>query len=494
MAENYDVVIVGAGVVGSMVARWLSRYKLNILWIEKEADICTGASGANTAIVHAGYDPLPGTLKAKYNVAANPMWDQLAGDLNFPFERRGDFVVAIGPEELPKLQALYDQGKQNGVPGMRMLSGNEVRRREPNVSPEVSGALWASTGGICDPWAVVIAAAENAVTNGVKLMLNTTFEDFVMEGNRIVGVKTNRGTFGCRWAINSAGMYSDEVMHKAGIRPEFKITPRKGEYFVLDQKDIKISQVMFPVPSPISKGILVTATMHGNAVLGPTAQNQEDKEDRSTSREGLEEVWEGALKLVPTLSQRHIIATFAGLRPGGNAPTPDPSIKYGKDYIVEIPDKVQGFVNLGGIESPGLTSSPAIAADLVQMLKDAGEKLEERPDWDPIRSARPRFRNLPVEEQKILIRNDPRYGRIVCRCETVTEGEIVAEIHAPIPAITYDAIKRRTWLGTGRCQGGFDTPRVVEILARELGVSPLEVTKKGAGSTLLARRTKNVEA
>ena len=491
MADQYDVIIIGAGVVGSVVARFLSRYQLDILWIEKEADIGTGASGANTAIVHAGYDPLPGTLKAEMNVKANPMWDQLAGDLNFPFERRGDFVVAIGEEERDSLQALWDRGVRNSVPGMQMLSGAEVRRREPNVNPEVSGALWASTGGICDPWAVVIAAAENAVMNGVKLMLNTKFEDFVMDGDRIVGVKTNRGTFGCRWAINSAGMYSDEVMHRAGVRPEFKITARKGEYFILDKADILISQVMFPVPSPVSKGVLVTATMHGNAVLGPTAQEQEDKEDRSVTRAGLEEVWNGAMKLVPQLSQRQIIATFAGLRPGGNAPCETPGIDYGKDYIIEIPDKVRGFVNLGGIESPGLTSSPAIAMRIIDMLRDAGEKLEDKPDWDPIRPARPRFRDLPPAEQKILIQNDPSYGRIVCRCEYVTEGEIVAEIHAPIPARTYDAIKRRTWLGTGRCQGGFDTPRVVEILARELGVSPLEVTKKGSGSKLLARRTKD---
>jgi glycerol-3-phosphate dehydrogenase len=427
------------------------------------------------------------------NVAGNRMWDQLAGELGFPFERRGDYVVAIGDEELPPLEDLYQKGIKNGVPGMRMISGDEVRRREPNINPEVSGALWASTGGICDPFAVVIAAAENAVMNGVELMLDTAFEDFVMEGNRIVGVKTNRGTFGCRWAVNCAGLYSDVVMHKAGVRPEFKITPRRGEYYVFDRADITINQVLFPVPSPVSKGILVTTTMHGNTIIGPNAQEIEDKEDKSVTHAGLDEVWAGAQKLVPKLSLRYVIAVFAGLRPGGNAPCETPGVDYGKDYIIDIPDKVQGFVNLGGIESPGLTSAPAIAQRVVDLLKDAGEKFKEKPDWDPIRPARPRFRDLMPEEQKILIQNDPSYGRIVCRCEYVTEGEIVAEIHAPIPARTYDAIKRRTWAGTGRCQAGFDTPRVVEILARELGISPLEVTKKGAGSTMLARPTKDVE-
>ncbi len=491
--KKYDVVIIGAGVVGSMLARFLSRYKLDILLIEKESDICMGASSANTAIVHAGYDPVPGSLKAVMNVTGNRMWDQLAGELNFPFERRGDYVVAIGEEELPALDVLWERGVKNGVPGMLMLSGGEVRRREPNINPDVSGALWASTGGICDPFAVVIAAAENAVMNGVELMLGTAFEDFVMEGNRIVGVKTNRGTFGCRWAVNCAGLYSDVVMHKVGVRPEFKITPRRGEYYVFDRAEITINQVLFPVPSPVSKGILVTTTVHGNTVIGPNAEEIEDKEDKSVTDAGLNEVWEGAQKLVPKLSLRHVIAVFAGLRPGGNAPCETPGVNYGKDYIIEIPDEVRGFVNLGGIESPGLTSAPAIAQRVIDLLKDAGESLQEKHDWDPIRPARPRFRDLMPEEQKILIQNDARYGRIVCRCEYVTEGEIVAEIHAPVPARTYDAIKRRTWLGTGRCQGGFDTPRVVEILARELGISPLQVTKKGSGSTMLARPTKDVE-
>jgi len=329
--------------------------------------------------------------------------------------------------------------------------------------------------------------------NGVTLMLETAFEDFVVEDSRIVGVKTNRGTFGCRWAVNAAGLYSDDVMHRAGVRPEFKITPRKGEYYILDRAEITINNVLFPVPTPISKGIVVTTTTHGNTIIGPNAQNIQDKEDRSVTRDGLEEVWQGARKLVPRLDLRHVIAVFAGLRAGGNAPCQAPGVDYGHDYVIEIPESIRGFVNLGGIESPGLTAAPAIAQRVAEMLKDAGEKLEEKQDWDPIRPSRPRFRDLSPVEQKLLIRNAPRYGRIVCRCENVTEGEIVVEIHAPIPARTYDAIKRRTWLGAGRCQGSFDTPRVVEILARELGTSPLQVTRKGPGSEFLIRPTKDVE-
>ena len=490
---SYDIIVIGAGVVGSLIARALSRFKLDILLIERESDVGTAASAANTAIIHAGYDPVPGSLKAAMNVLGNRMWDTLAGELNFAFDRRGDYVVAVGEQELPKLRSLLERGRRNGVPGMEIISGEEMRWREPGIHPAVSGALRASTGGICDPFAATIAAAESAVMNGVSLMLETAFEDFVLRDGRIVAVKTSRGTFGSRWAVNAAGLHSDEVMHRAGVRPGFHITPRKGEYFVLDRAEIVINNVLFPVPTPVSKGILVTATTHGNAVVGPNADEIVDKEDTSVTRPGLEEVWEGATKLVPGLDPHDAIANFAGLRAGGNARCQTPGMTYGHDFVIEIPQNVQGFVNLGGIESPGLTSAPAIAERVVELLMDAGEPLEEKRSWNPLRPARPRFRDLSPQERALLVQEDPRYGRIVCRCETVMEAEIVAEIHAPIPARTYDAIKRRTWLGAGRCQGAFDTPRVVEILARELALSPLAVTKKGPGSELLARPTKNVE-
>ncbi|NPV85543.1 MAG: NAD(P)/FAD-dependent oxidoreductase [Anaerolineae bacterium] len=492
MAEAYDIIIVGGGIVGCMVARYLSRYKLDVLLIEKEADVCTGASAANTAIVHAGYDPMPGSLKAKLNVAGNAMWDTLAGELNFAFDRRGDYVVAIGDEELAHLQCLLEQGKKNGVPGIHIISGEEMRNREPEINPSVSGALWAPTGGICDPFGVTIAAAENAIQNGVKVYLETAFEAFIMDGKRIIGVRTNRGDFYCRWVINAAGLYADMVMHKAGIYPEFVIKPRRGEYCVLDQADITVRNVLFPVPSKASKGIMVTATVHGNALVGPNSNFIEDKDDCSVTRAGLDEIWHGARKLIPSLDTRHVIAMYAGLRACGNAPCRTPGVDYRQDFIVEVAEEVSGLINLAGIESPGLTSAPAIALRVVEMLLEAGERLEEKKDWQPIRPPRPRFRHLPREEQLRLIREDSRYGRIICRCEMVTEGEIVAEIHAPIPAKTYDAIKRRTWLGTGRCQGSFDMPRVVDILSRELGMSPFEISKRGGSSRFLLCTTKEV--
>ena len=493
MQEKYDYIIIGGGVVGCMIARWFSRFEGKVLLIEKQADIGMGSSSANTAIVHAGYDPLPGSLKARMNVKGNPMWDQLAGELNFAFERRGDYVVAVGDDELPHLDTLMAQGRKNGVPGMVMLNGPEMRSREKNINPEVSGALWASTGGICDPFQVTVAAGENAVTNGAKVLLDTTFKDFIWEGTRIIGVKTNRGDFLARWVINSAGIYSDEVMHKANVRPEFFIKARKGEYFIFDRADVSVDNVLFPVPSAKGKGILVTTTLHENTIIGPNANVIDDKEDTSTTKEGLQEVAEGALKLVPSLNLKYSIANFVGLRPMGNGPCKTPGIIYNNDYIIEIPENVQGFVNLGGIESPGLTSAPAIAEEVIDLLKDAGEKFVVKKDWDPIRPARPRFRNMSHKERQLLVEMDRRFGQVICRCENITEGEIIAEIHAPIPARTYDAIKRRTWLGTGRCQGGFDMPRVVNILSRELQMSPLEVTKRGQGSEYLFRETKWVE-
>ncbi len=491
--EQFDIIIIGGGIIGATIARTLSKYKLRILLLEKETDIGMSTSSANSALVHAGYDAVTGTLKAKMNVAASPMWDNFASELNIPFTRSGDYVVAINKKEIARLEDLLERGKKNGVPGLKIITSNELIAKEPLINPDVTAALWAPTGGICDTFAATIAAAENAVMNGVVVKLNTAFQDFLFKENRIVGVQTNQGDFQCRWAINAAGLYSDVVMHKAGVRPEFNIAPRRGEYFIIDREGLEINSILFPVPNDISKGILVAATVHGNALIGPNTEIIDDKTDTSVTSEGLDEIWKGAKKLVPSLNSKHIIAAYAGLRAGGNAVCETPGIDYPNDFVIEIPETVSGFVNLGGIESPGLSSAPAIAEYVVALMKDAGENFIKKTDYQPIRPARPRFSELNREEQKELIQLDPRYGRIICRCEMVTEGEIIAEIHSPIPATNYDAIKRRTWLGTGRCQGGFDMPLVVEILSRELGLSPTEITKKGQGSEFLYRKTKNTE-
>jgi len=493
LPESYDIIIIGGGVVGCMVARALSRYRLDILLIEKEEDIGAGTTAANTALVHPGYDPPVGSLKAALNVAGNTMWPQLAAELNFSFEQSGDYVVAIGTEELPILDELMERGRRNGVPGMRLLSAEEMRRREPRINPQVSGALFAATGGMCDPFGVTLAAVENAVMNGARILRETAFEDFIISKGEITGIRTSRGDFACRWAVNAAGLHADEVMHKAGERPEFRITPRKGEYLILDRAEMELKSVYFPVPTAVSKGILATATVHGNTILGPTAVDQEDKQDKENTADGLEEVLAGGKKLIPSVDARQVIAVFAGLRAAGNAPCRTPGVDYGHDFIVEVAEKVRGLINLGGIESPGLTASPAIAQRVVELLQDAGETLTVKKDWNPIRPARPRFRHLTHAERQVLIAQDALYGRIICRCENVTEGEIIAELRSPVPARSYDGIKRRTWLGTGRCQGGFDLPRMTELLARELGVPQTEVSKKGGGSEFLRRLTKDAE-
>ncbi len=493
MPETYDVIIIGGGVVGCMTARFLSRYNLRILLIEKESDVGMGASSANSAIIHAGHDPLPGTLKAAMNLQANPLWDELAADLDVPFERRGSYVVAANAQELSRLDDLLQRSKQNGVPGVEILLRDELLRREPELNPGVTGALYTPTAGLVDTLLISLAAAENALQNGVQILLETAFEDFIFEGRRIIGIRTSAGDFFCRWVVNAAGLFSDEVMHKAGIRPEFKITPRRGEYCVLDSAECKIKNVLFPVPSDVSKGILVLASLHGNALVGPDSQSVSEKDNEDITPQGMDEIWQGANKLVPGLSPRHTIATFAGLRATGNASSENKSLNYHHDFMIEIPGEVQGLVNLGGIESPGLTAAPAIALRVIDLLKDAGEKLMEKRDWNPIRPGRPRFRHLSRQQQIDLIARDPRYARVICRCELVTEGEIVAELHGPIPARTYDAVKRRTWLGTGRCLGSFDMPRVVQIMAQETGLSPLEITKRGPGSPFLVRTTKQVE-
>ena len=495
MSEKYDVIIVGAGIVGSLVARFLSKYELKILLIDKEVDVGMGASAANSAIVHAGYDALPGSNKAITNVTAVEMWPQLSRELGIPYDRCGDYVVAVTDEDMATLETLMERGRANGVPDMEMMDAREMRRREPLIRPDTVGALWIPSGGISDPFAATVAAAENAVMNGVELRLSTAFEGFIMEENRITGIHTNRGDFHSKWVVNAAGLFADEVMHQAGIRPEFKIRPRRGEYVILDKADFQLTQpsILFPAPSEKGKGILLAATLHGNVIVGPNANFVDSKENKEITKDGIEEIWSAGQMLVPDIHRKHIIAEFAGLRATGNAPSPNPEIDYHQDFIIEIPEEVGGLVNLGGIESPGFTAAPAIALQVIELLESSGKVLKEKPDWIPIRIPRPVFRHLTREEQASLIAKNPAYGRIVCRCETVTEGEILAEIHSLIPATTYDAIKRRTWTGTGRCQGGFDMPRVVSILSSELGISPGEVTKKGQGSEFLSRQTKDVE-
>jgi glycerol-3-phosphate dehydrogenase len=472
--KQYDYIIIGAGIIGCMIARFLSRYKLDILLIEKEYDIGTQASAANSSIIHSGHDPEPGTLKAKLNIKGNLMWEDLSKELSIPFKKTGSYVVAIGEEELKTVKALYERAILNGVPGIKILKKNEILYREPKINPEVTGALMTPTAGVIDTFAAVIASCENAITNGVKLLLNTKFENFIFDKHKIIGITTNKGNFYSRWVINAAGLYCDEVMHKANIRNDYTVKPVRGEYLIYDASKVEINTVLYPIPTEKGKGTLVTTTTHGNVMIGPNAKPVDSKESNETSYEGLTEIAKNAKKIIPSLDLKNVIALFAGIRAKGN--------NEDKDFIIEIPQNIKGLVNLGTIESPGLASSPAIAKHVIMLLKENGEIFKKKKDWNPIRKAKPYIKDLSHKERKKIIKKNPLYGRIICRCEEITEGEIIDAIHSPVPALTYNAVKRRTWLGTGRCQGSFDYPKIIEILSRELKVPITEITKSGEGS------------
>ncbi|MHB9033906.1 MAG: FAD-dependent oxidoreductase [Anaerolineae bacterium] len=483
MPESYDVIIIGAGVVGSLVARALARYQLRILLLEKNSDVAEGTTKANTAIVHAGYDAKPGTNKARLNLAGNRLYDNLCGELDVEFDRCGTYVIAVSEADLTTLNELHLRGQQNGVAGLRMLSAAEVRRHEPSLTQKVCAALYAETGGIVDPFQLGIGAAESADINGVELRLETTVIGFIRESSRIIGVTTNQGDYFSRWVIIAAGLWADDLMHAAGL-DDFSIKPRKGEYFILDRRASEtVHTVLFPCPTPVSKGIMVTRTVHGNVLAGPNANTILDKNDLAVTCDGMDEVWSGALKLIPTLNKHDIIRSFAGLRASGS----------GDDFVIEMPRDPAGLLVLAGIESPGLTAAPAIAEEVVTMLSEAGLKLMPNAKYNPERRAVPRFSKLSRSEQEALVGTDSRFANVVCRCEMVTEGEIAAACHSVIPARTYDGLKRRTRLGSGRCQGGFDLPLVIDIMARELGISPFELTLKGGRSRFLARYTKEVD-
>ncbi len=484
--KQYDFIIIGAGIIGGMIARNLSKYKLDILIIDKESDIGMEASSRNSAILHSGHDPIPGTLKAQMNIKGNKLWHKYARDLNVPFKKTGSYVVALTDEEYSIVKKLYERAILNSVPEIEILRKNGILYREPKINSEAKGALWTPTTGVIDSFEAVVASCENAVDNGVNLLLNTKFEKFIKEADKIIGIKTNIGNLYSRWIINCAGLYSDEIMHEAGIRNDFKITPVRGEYLIFDASKVTLNTVLYPVPTDKGKGTLVSTTTHGNVMIGPNASVSENKESSSTTtKQGLDEIILNAKKMVPSLEVKDIIAQFAGLRAKGNMEN--------KDFIIEIPDKIKGLVNLGGIESPGLVSAPAIAEKVIELLKEAKEEFIEKKKWNPIRKPRICVKKLSHKEREALVKKNPKYGRIVCRCEEVTEGEIIDTINSSIPALNYDAIKKRTWLGTGRCQGAFDYPRVIQLLSRELNISMTQVNKKGKGTEFLSRKTKDVK-
>ena len=473
------IIVIGGGVIGCSVARYLSGYLADITVLERANDVATGTSKANSGIVHAGFDAHPGTNKAKFNVLGAKMFPRLAEELHFPYRQNGAFVLNFSPEGDAKLHELLEQGKQNGVDGLSILTGDEVRAMEPNVSGEVVSALYASTSGIVGPYEMTIALAENAAANGVKFVFDRTVSAIVKGADGLI-VKTDKGDYPADVVINCAGVYAD-VLHNGACKDKMEIVARKGEYMLLDKAaGDTCRKTLFQLPTAMGKGVLVSPTVHGNIIVGPTALDTLDKEDVDTTVKGLNTAWSQAALSVPTLSRRNIITQFAGLR----AHSLQGDFAVGKTSL-------EGLYEAAGIESPGLTSAPAIGDYLAKLIAEDYD-LPINPQFDPNREAIPCFASLDNDRRAALIAQDPAWGKVVCRCEVVTEAEIVQAIRRTPGAKDMDGIKRRVRAGMGRCQAGFCTPRIMEILARELGIGLDEVTKKGGASYLIVGKPKEV--
>ena len=471
----YDVVIIGCGIVGAATAFELSKYRLKVGIVERENDVACGTTKANSAIIHAGYDPVPGTLMARLNVRGAALARELCAALDVPYLPCGSLVLGFSPEDQAHLEELYRRGVANGVPDLALLTGDEARAMELNLSPAVTAALHAPTAAICSPWEYGLALAETAVRNGAELQLETAVTGLTPteEGWR---VETNRGVLEARYVVNAAGLDA-QAIHEMAAPPSFAIHPSRGQYFLLDKSEGgRVGRVIFQCPNEKGKGVLVSPTVHGNLIVGPDAEPVEG-DDTSTTSAGLVFVRETALRSVPSVDFRTSIRNFAGVRASTGA----------KDFIIEL--STPHFLDLAGICSPGLSAAPAIGEYAVELLGQAGLALERKADFQASRK-RIRFREMSPEEKAKLVAEHPAYGRVICRCETVTEGEILDALAGPIPPRSVDGVKRRAGAGLGRCQGGFCGPRVVELLAREQHRSPGDIPQERAGSWLLVRETK----
>lgn len=482
--QNYDVIIIGGGVTGSAIARELSRYKLKVALLEKETELAFGVSKSNSGIVHPGTQNPPDSLKGKLCVQGNKLVRKLAKELGIHFVEVGELVVVFDPAELPELKRLKKEGEALGVPGLEIVDKAWLLKNEPNLNPDVYAALYAPTAGIISPYRFTYDLAENAIKNGVKIFTENkvvsitpsvrqrrTSSPYKGEEKSFL-IRTTKGEYHSRYVINAAGLFADEVAAMVGVT-DFKIKPRKGEEYLLDKKkEHLVNHIIFPLPTATSKGVLVIKTSDGNPMIGPTADDVDDKNDLSTSEAGLQKVLTGVRKMIPSISDKDIIAYFAGLRPTA-----------GKDFIIRHEEKVPGFVNVAGIQSPGLTSAPAIALYVANILKKAGLKLVKKKKFFKNREATTHLFAIPFAKTKQLIKKDPAYGDIVCRCEMVSAKEIRDAIKRG--ARTLDGIKFRTRAQAGRCHGGFCTTRIMKIMEEELKLSPLEISKRGKGSELI---------
>jgi glycerol-3-phosphate dehydrogenase len=469
-----DIAIIGGGVVGCALARELCRYRLRVALLEKAAEVGFGTSKANSGIIHGGHHADPKTIKGKLEWAGNQRWDQLAAELGFGFQRIGELTVAQAEAEIVELDKLLARGHDKGVPGLELWDRSRIRRAEPNLSPDLLAAVYAPTTAVVNPYEATLGLAENAVRNGLMLVTNCTVHALTQHDKRWT-IHTTRGTFSSRFVINAAGLHADTIAELAGVRT-FTIHPRKGEEYLLDKRlRGLVKRVIFPCPTPVSKGILVIPTYDGTLMVGPTAEETPDKADLTTTMSGGDAVFAAVQRLVPGISARDCIAEFAGLR----------AVTESNDFIIG-PTAKRGFFHVAGIQSPGLTAAPAIADLVVEMLRDEGLALVPKANFVARNPPLIHFASLPTAEQIAVAAQDRRYGRIICRCEVVTEGEVVDAIQRG--AATLDGIKFRTRAGMGRCQGGFCTGRCMELLARELGQPLTAITKRGGASWLVLPR------
>ncbi len=472
----YDVAIIGCGISGAALAYELSLYRLKVLVLEKENDIALGATRANSAIIHAGYDPEPGTLMARLNVEGCRMAPEICKRLGVSYRACPSLVLAFDEEDAKSVQKLYERGVKNGVPGLEILNGEQVHALEPHVSQSVCAALYAPFSGIINPWDYALAFAEVAVQNGADIRLSAPVSAInrTQQGYMLF---SGSKCFEARRVVNAAGVDSAAI-HNLVAPKAFNIIPTKGSYYLMDKSEgFRAKHVLFQCPSARGKGVLVTPTVHGNLLVGPDAAVSADAHRVNTTAESLDYIKAEAAKSVPDINYRSCIRCFAGMRANSDQ----------KDFIISF--AAPGFLDLAGIKSPGLTSAPAIAKYAAQLLAEDGLTLVKK-EAPVTERKKIRFKELPIEEQRRLISVNPLYGRVICRCETITEGEIVDAIHSPIPPVSVDGIKRRAGTGMGRCQGGFCGPRVVDILARERGVSPVDILKDTQGSYILLGDTR----
>jgi len=471
---KYDIVIIGAGISGTAIANALARYERSVLVIEKSNDVSNGASKANSGIVHAGYDAEPGTMMAKFNISGKSLYPELCTRLDVPYRKAGSLLLAFSDKEMQTLEELKKRGDINGVQGLQILDAPDVLDREAHINPDVKAALYAPDAGIVSPYELCIALMENAMDNGVSLWLESPVKN-IRRSRRNYLIETSGKSVESSCIINCAGVYADTV-HNMLLPQMFTIRPRRGEYFLLDKYAAgQVGHILFQCPSAQGKGILVAPTVHGNVIVGPNAEEISDPDATETSARGLKEVWETALKSIPDLPYNQVITTFSGVRA-------EPS---SGDFIIRDYPEMPGYIDVAGIKSPGLTAAPAIAGHVVEMLETQTGKMQQRSAFRERRRELPHFHQLSHEARRELVKKDPRFGRIICRCESVTEGEIVDAIHRNAGAKTLDGVKRRTRCGGGRCQGGFCGPRIIEILSRELDIPREKVRKDNAGSGIL---------